>query len=126
VFQPRRPSVELRIAARIDGSDEMRISGSGAEWVHRCWGWPEGQVRVNGILWLPQAEGLLPNSGRTRFLPDDVDHASAEVVSRVGRDLVSLEKRSGAVSIHFADNPNGSDAYEIVLRFRRGIPHPSP
>jgi hypothetical protein len=126
VFQAVRPSVELRISARIDGSDEVRISNSGAEWVHRCWGWPQGQVRVNGVLWLPQAEDFLPNSGGTRFLPADVDFATAEVVSKVGRDLVALEKRSEGVSVHFADNPNGSDLYEIVLRIRRAPRNPAP
>ena len=125
VFQAVRPPVEFRVAARIDGSDELRISRSAAEWVHRCWRGPEGQVRVNGVLWLPEAEGPLPNVGGTRFLPDDVDFGSAEVVSKSGRDLVALEKRADGVSIRFADTPNGSDVYQIVVRFRRAPPHPA-
>ncbi len=125
VFPTARPSVDLRVSARVDGSDEVRISDSGAEWIHHQGGWPEWRVELNDLLWLPRSQGLLPNSAGKRFLPDDVDYSSAEVVSRAGRDLVALEKRKDGISIRFADTPNGSDIYEIVVRFRRMLPSPA-
>ncbi len=85
-------------------------------------------MRVNGVLWQPREEGPLPNSGRTRFLPDGADFTGAEIVSRSGRDLVALETRADGLSVHFSDNPNGADDYEIVVRFRtrlRASTHPS-
>jgi len=52
-FPPAPATVELRIAARIDGSDRLSIASSEASWSHRHWQWPVGPVRVNGIVWDP-------------------------------------------------------------------------
>jgi hypothetical protein len=113
--RPTGKSATLTLIANIDGSDRVVITSAGANWEHKCWGWPSG-VLLNGIAWSPQEHPTLSNEG-DQLLPAGVDFASARVVSRSGRDLAVLETREDAVIIHFADNPNGHGRYEVRLAF---------
>lgn len=113
---PLAQPAQLRISARIDGSDRLVIDDEGATWQHKFWRWP-AEVSLNGIAWSPEMAPKLPNSGATRFLPSKVNWSTARVTHRSGRDLAVLETRADSVVIHFADNPNDSDDYEINLAF---------
>ncbi|MFZ0829178.1 MAG: M56 family metallopeptidase [Verrucomicrobiia bacterium] len=106
----------LKIAAEIDGSDCVQITSEGAAWTHKSWGFP-GNISVNGIPWDPRQRSFLVNAGATAFLPAGVDFSTARVISRKGRDLVTLRSDKEGVWVSFADNPNGSDHYEIEIAF---------
>lgn len=111
------PRYELRIAARIDGSDELHIDAGGAFWVHREWGWPEGPVVIDNFEWGVGPENTIVDGGHGVPVPADTDFSTARVVSRKGRDLVALESNQEGIVVHFCDTPNGSDDYEILIRF---------
>jgi hypothetical protein len=107
----------LRIKARIDGSDQLRITASGAQWKHRYWDWPV-DVRLNDVKWAPDPDNItLANEELTRFLPPDINFATARVLNRKGRDLIAAEATADALVIHFADNPPGADDYAITIEF---------
>jgi hypothetical protein len=106
----------LKIAAEIDGSDSLRITAQAATWVHKEWGGP-ANITLNNIPWSLQQTDMLRNEGATAFLPLDVDFSTARIVSRKGRDLACVWAEKDALSVWFADNPNGADAYEIWIAF---------
>ena len=43
----------------------------------------------------------------------------AKIVSRKGRDLATMWADKDALWVWFADNPNGSDSYELDISFGR-------
>ncbi len=108
----------LKIAAQIDGSEALRITAREATWEHKSFQWPTG-VSINGIPWSPDQQPVLKNEGTNTFLPGAVDFSTAKIVNRKGRDLATLWSEKDAVIIHFADNPNGSDYYELDISFDR-------
>ena len=107
----------LKVKARIDGSDQLRITASDAQWKHRYWDWP-GEVWLNQVKWVTGPDTTtLPNEGPTRFLPADINFATARVIDRKGRDLAAAEATADALVIHFADNLVGADDYAITVQF---------
>jgi len=106
----------LTIAARIDGSDVLRITRTNAVWEHKAWAWPR-EVTLNGIAWLPQETPVFSNEGTNTFLPAGIDLSTARVVSRKGRDLAAMHAEKEALWVWFADNPNGDDFYELKISF---------
>ena len=116
LFRPLGRSAELRITARIEGSDELTITRDGAEWRMLHWGWPHF-VRLGDREWTPRQRPRIPNSGDTRFLPDGVDLTTARLVSRKGRDLTGLDVEDDRIVVHFVDSPIGAADYQVVIRF---------
>ena len=57
------------------------------------------------------------NAGTNTFLPPDVNLATARIIHRKGRDLGTMWAEADALYIHFADNPNGADTYELEIAF---------
>jgi hypothetical protein len=114
--KPARPSpgpaAILKVQAYIDGSDQLHITASGAQWAHRHWQWP-GEVRINDVPWFPSTNATLSGS----FLPANINFATARVIDRKGRDMVAAEASADAVVVHFADNPAGAADYAITLQF---------
>ena len=108
----------LKITAEIDGSDCLRISATEATWDHKLWGGP-ANVRLNDLLWPVQQTNVLQNAGTNLFLPSGVDFSTARIVSRNGRDLATVWAEEDALWVWFADNPNGSDNYELEIAFGR-------
>ena len=106
----------LKIAARIDGSDRIKIDSTQASWEHKAWSSPTG-VRLNNIPWSPSQASILKNEGTNTFLPPGIDFSTARIVSRKGRDLATMWADKDAVWIWFADNPNGNDVYELEISF---------
>lgn len=106
----------LTISAQIDGSDRIKITSRGAFLEHKSFALPRNLI-VNGIPWNPRRTNGLPNVGATRFLPDGVDFSTAKIISRKGRDLATAWGAKDELWVCFADNPNGSDAYEIEIAF---------
>src|SRR5579859_4793632 len=121
-FHPSRPkpvptateTATLKITADIDGSDCFIITRTEATWRHGQRAFPD-KVMLNNVEWYPQLDPVLKNEGTNAFLPATVDLSSAKIVSRKGRDLATMWAEDDAVYVHFADNPNGSDTYELEL-----------
>jgi hypothetical protein len=106
----------LKIAAVIDGSDELKITAHEATWQHRAWA-PPGVVKLNDIAWDLRQTNVLVNAGTNTFLPPGVDFSTAKVVSRQGRDVGTMWADADALRIQFADNPNGADYYGLEISF---------
>jgi hypothetical protein len=109
-------AASLKIAAEIDGSDCLKITASEATWEHKHWGGPVN-VRLNEVPWSVQQTNVLQNAGTNLFLPAGVDFTTARIVSRKGRDLATLWAAKDGLRVWFADNPNGSDYYELEIAF---------
>ncbi len=109
-------AAHLKISAWVSGSDVIKITRQEAVLQHKTFNLPEN-LTVNDIAWDVRQAKILKNEGATRFLPDGVDFSTARIVSRKGRDLATAWGEKDALWIHFADNPNGSDAYEIEIAF---------
>lgn len=112
----RSPEATLKIAAAIDGSDTLKITAREAVWEHRAYS-PPWDIRLNDVTWNIQQTNTLANADTNTFLPAEVDLATARIISRKGRDLVTLRAEADALWINFADNPNGADAYELEIGF---------
>ena len=106
----------LRIAAEIDGSDCLKVTAADATWEHRHWSSP-ANVRLNEVPWSVEQTSLLQNAGTNRFLPSGVRFSTARIISRKGRDLATVWAEEQALWVWFADNPNGSDYYELEIAF---------
>lgn len=106
----------LKIEAQIDGSDLLKITAGEATWMHRSFSSPR-VVKLNDISWNVRRANVLMNTGTNTFLPTGVDFATARIIHRAGRDLATMWADQNAVWINFADNPNGSDAYELEIGF---------
>ena len=100
----------------IDGSDLLKITKDAATWTHREWGAP-AVVKLNDLSWHLGQTNVWSNTGTNRFLPNGVDLSSAKIVRRQGRDLVTMWADRDAIWINFADNPDGTDDYELELSF---------
>jgi hypothetical protein len=106
----------LKIAAWVSGSDCIKITAGEAVLEHKTYNLPSN-LTVNGIPWDVRQSKVLKNEGAARFLPDGVDFSTARIVSRSGRDLATAWGDADALWVRFADNPNGSDNYEIEIAF---------
>ena len=124
-FHPARPkaakarastAATLKIAAEIDGSDCVRITATEATWEHKNWDGP-ASVRFNEVPWSVEQTNVLQNAGTNVFLPSGVDFSTARIVSRKGRDLATMWAGEKELWVWFADNPNGSDSYELGIAF---------
>jgi hypothetical protein len=114
---PHKSTVaRLKIEAQIDGSDLLKITADEATWFHRNFSSPR-MVRLNDIPWNVRRTNVLVNAGTNAFLPAGVDFSTAKIIHRAGRDLATMWADQDAVWINFADNPNGSDAYELEIGF---------
>ena len=114
--KPNLESTHLRISATIDGSDRLIITAEGARWEHKAWDLAT-DVSLNNVRWPLEKSRKLKNEGSTRFLPANVDFSTAKIVGRSGRDLVTADAQSGKLIVSFADNPVGSDQYDIDIAF---------
>lgn len=124
-FHPAAPApqpaastpAKLKITGQFDGSDSFRISAAGATLRHTSMKFPT-DLRFNDVTWTPGTNNLvLKNEGTNSFLPSGIDFSTAKIARRKGRDLVTLWAEKNDVLVQFADNPNGSDRYEIEISF---------
>jgi hypothetical protein len=119
-FEPvkaeRVVAADLKIAAQIDGSDCLKITSREATWSHKNWSWPT-DVSLNDVHWDLQRTNILENKGTNVFLPSGINFSTAKIVGRKGRDLATLWGDKEALWVWFADNPNGSDSYELDISF---------
>jgi hypothetical protein len=111
-------AADLKIAAQIDGSDCIKITSKEAIWTHNTDAFPT-DVTLNNVQWDLQQTNVLENEGTNTFLPSGVDLSTARIVSRKGRDLATMWADKDALWVSFADNPNGSDSYELDISFGR-------
>jgi hypothetical protein len=110
------PAATLKIAAEIDGSDLLKITPHEATWKHRAYSYPAA-VSLNDISWDVRQTNVLLNAGTNVFLPAGIDLLTAKIIHRQGRDLATMWADADAIWISFADNPNGSDAYDLEISF---------
>lgn len=118
-FPPARapsPAATLRIAAAIDGSDTLKITTREATWQHRAYQFPSN-VNLNRIPWDVRQTNTLANTEPNAFLPTNVDLSTARITQRNGRDVATMWAAPEALWIQFADNPNGTDTYELEIAF---------
>lgn len=113
---PNAVQATLKVRARIDGSDVLRITQREAKWEHKQWAWPT-DISLNGIRWNAKEQPTLANEEKTPFLPQTVDFSTARVTKKKGRDLAELVYDDNGITIYFADNPNGADDYELEISF---------
>lgn len=106
----------MKITAQIDGSDRLKITAHEATWTHLAWSVPAA-VKLNDVPWSLSQTNVLLNAGTNAFLPPGIDFSSARIVRRSGRDLATLWADGEAAWVTFADNPNGSDTYELEVAF---------
>ena len=106
----------LKITAQIDGSDRLKITAREATWTHLAYALP-ATVKLKEAAWDVSRTNVLLNAGTNVFLPSGIDFSSARIVHRRGRDLATLWADDDAVWVTFADNPNGSDTYELEIAF---------
>jgi hypothetical protein len=112
---PPPGQVELNIVARIDGIDDILISRERAVWKHYTAGTPD-VVKMNGIAW--KVRPVLPNSGKTQYLPPGVDLTSATLEKKRGRGEVKLiVQQKDLLVVQFNDPPSGADVYEAMIQF---------
>jgi hypothetical protein len=109
-------STTLKIAATVDGSDSLKITAREATWSHRTHSYPWA-TSLDGIPWDVRRTNTLENVGKNALLPPGVDLSSARIVNRKGHDVATMWAEDDALWVHFADNPNGSDSYELELSF---------
>jgi hypothetical protein len=106
----------LKIGARVDGSDQIKITAREAALEHYGFHLPSN-LSINGISWDSPGKNTFKNEGATAFLPEGVDFSTARIIARKGRDLATAWGEKDALWVRFADNPNGSDYYEIEIAF---------
>jgi len=121
LFSPALPKrskpaarARLKIAGEIDGSDRLRITAREAVWEHKTYQYPS-RISLNGIPWDVREAKVMKNEGESRFLPERTDFSKARVVARSGRDVATAWAENDSLWVQFADNPNGSDYYELEI-----------
>jgi hypothetical protein len=118
---PPADSAEIVLSFRghIAGSDQIKITQTGATWYHRFWDMPPEPVTLNGISWNPKEQATMKNEGTTRFLARPIDFQSARVKRVQVRDTVAVERKKDSVVIHLNDSPlGGGSLYEFQVVFR--------
>lgn len=110
------PSPTLLVEADIDGSDELRISYAGAEWLHKQWGFPQS-VRLNGVEWNVAEQGTLLNAPPTSFLQEPVNFQNAVIVDQSGRGLLTLTPAGDGITLNFADDDLGAGHVSALIAF---------
>lgn len=121
-----KPSSEavFHFKGRVDGSDKILIRRDGALWSHVNWGWPEGNVLVNGVEWKPSEKNYVTTSGQEKFLPANFRFDSAVLEIVKARDVVALEQASEGLIVYINDTPSGADDYEFKIHFSSKVKMP--
>jgi hypothetical protein len=106
----------IHIVGKIDGSDVLQITNTGAIWTHAFWGSPTN-VSLNGIAWDTVNQPTLPNSGATTFLPAGVDLSTVQFTKNSGRDTATYQLFSNSLDVYFGDDQLGASTYDVTLTF---------
>lgn len=104
----------MRISAHMDGSGRFSFTPRGIVYEHMSWG-PPKEVTFNEKPWLELTE--TPSGWTT--VASQLDLTKARVIQRKGRDVVALEHTPAGFDLYFADAPNGSADYEVVISIPR-------
>jgi hypothetical protein len=118
---------ELRIQGTLDGNVEFRIGRRQTECLFE--GAAPGELKLNGVAWSPQSGDKLFNARTTVHLPALIymNDVSAEAVA--GRGVVAFRQEGRGPDaqclVRIEDLPDGSDQYDIVVRFGMSLPPPN-
>jgi len=107
---------EVRFTGTIDGLDELRVFKNRANWNHREGGWPK-KVTLNGVVWNPQKDKEIRNSGKTRFMPDNVNFQDATLTIHEGRGAFHFRIAPDGVYVALVDRQGGARVYDVTLSF---------
>lgn len=114
--QSEFPADHFDVSAVIDGNDVLRLSKSGATWVHKTWSWPT-DIRINGSPWDPQRVSAFPPGPSGRLLRDGLDFSWAVIHVLRGRGSVRCGLEGDDLVITFDDPAPGADLYEVLIEF---------
>lgn len=105
---------DLRIRAKIDGQDQLRIYRDRAEWLHTAGDGPT-DVKINNVDWSPEKGPTLVNAGPTAFLSDFAVLVGAVHYKMHGRSPVTMKVEADHLLLEFSDPEAGTDTYDIVI-----------
>lgn len=109
---------DIRITARVDVTDELRLHRDRAEWQHTS-GRFTGTIKINGVAWTPDARNkVLRNEGATTFFPEAGELFAATMWKLRGRGKVELRMLPDGLLVQFNDPDPGDDEYEVVIHQR--------
>lgn len=108
----------VRVKARIDGMQDIRIYRDAIVWTSRRGPSPR-TVTVNNLEWNPTASPRLPNEGKTRYLLRDVSFQNADVSQERVRGKVTIRRFVDHVYIHVVDPMPGADLYVLDFQFKK-------
>lgn len=108
----------LVVRAVIDGSDALRVTADGFEWIHRAGNWP-ADVTLNERSWDPQRQPRLAGDDLAAYLPAGFRFGPLEVSEKRGRGGVfARPSEKGEVYFEFLDPAEGASPYIITFRLR--------
>jgi hypothetical protein len=111
---PQKSTVEITLRANVDGSDRFVFAGESLWNEHGQWQAPI-DVFFNGEPWLDLtiAPAGWPEQAR------QLDLARASIVTRKGRDVISLESTADGFVLIFSDTQMGRAVYEVSIAIPR-------
>ncbi len=109
-------AVTITFSATIDGSDRFIFTTDNVWNDHGKWD-PPSKVLFNGEPW----EDLSQSPTGWGELAPTLDLRKATIVTRDGRDFVSLEPTAEGFDIYFADTLMGSGPYTITISVPRRL-----
>jgi len=119
-LKPKGAVVKLRVAAKIDGRDQLQIDKTHARWVHETWDWP-ANVRFCGVPWSPKSAAEAPFNAHLKHALAKADFQSAQLSKISGRGEIRLERDEKGLRVLFDDDAAGvgADDYEAVVTLLR-------
>ncbi len=106
---------EIRVRARIDGTDELRIWNKSLTWAHHDWAWPP-EVYINGKRWDVRANQtfLLQDSDCFDFNPDF--GRTQLLINAPFRGLLQLSTVKNHARIWMNDGAVGTGFLDVTVR----------
>jgi hypothetical protein len=109
-----RGEVTFVLSAIIDGSDRLIFTRENVWNEHGAWGRPK-EVQFNGELW----EDLSQAPPSWTAFAAALDLQKARIVTREGRDMISLEPTAEGFDLYFADTQMGAARYTVTVSIPR-------
>ncbi len=104
----------IRVVVRIDGKDQLQITGAEATWTHLS-GTVVRNLSFAGITWDPVRDRTIENSGTSVYLTPGTDLSTAKLKQIRGRGTVTMEKLGEMLVVTIEDPETAGDVYEIEV-----------
>jgi hypothetical protein len=112
MLSPRRDTKKLVLSMDADGSGVFVFRRAGVTYKHKHWA-PPVNVLINGREWKNLNETPVEWANMAR----SINLSSAKILSRDGRDSISLELKDDGFDLYVSDSPNGGGSYSVVIEF---------